>query len=382
MVKVKAHLDVEDVIKGVTTFRDLAGNSEADRWAKKGAAMAQSSSPTGVVERCYWQAVRWYRWVVRFAAQWTDFQFDPGGEDRDAEPHQEEEAMPIREDVNDALAEADAVPSVPLHRRPVRLHRVSPHLLWSDHRRTVCRRCGRASSARTAAARNRFAATQCLGAAAGRALYRLGLDTLALDVRCRIGQCAMIGMGLQPLDETAGLLPEHCGDVADAQGGYDEACRGSGRDGVDDDVSRSSGRLLPPEVEQPGNGDADEVLVALPRQREEDHSRLDEPPLVRRRLDPPSPGPVRTRNLEAMVGQKPDQRRVRQRTGVELRGAVHRVKVVGPIAFCDLCGRYAIERHGVGLGDDCMGLDLNARVRIERMRSGRHPLTGVSLVNR
>jgi hypothetical protein len=57
------------------------------------------------------------------------------------------------------------------------------------------------------------------------------------------------------------------------------------------------------------------------------------------------------------------------------------MKLVGPIAFCELCGRFAIERHGVGLQDECPGHDPNVKLRIERMRMGLHPLTGVSLVS-
>ncbi len=63
-------------------------------------------------------------------------------------------------------------------------------------------------------------------------------------------------------------------------------------------------------------------------------------------------------------------------------GHGHKIAFVGPVAWCEDCGRYAIQRVGRGLADACPGriaAGSAARRRVERLRSGRHPITGARL---
>ncbi len=62
-------------------------------------------------------------------------------------------------------------------------------------------------------------------------------------------------------------------------------------------------------------------------------------------------------------------------------GVGHQMKLIGPIAYCAICGRYAIERVGRGLLDVCHGPDEDTRSRVQRMKDGRHPITGISLTD-
>ncbi len=61
-------------------------------------------------------------------------------------------------------------------------------------------------------------------------------------------------------------------------------------------------------------------------------------------------------------------------------GTGHKIQVRGPIAFCLNCGHYAIERVGHGLTEACTGFDLYARIKVQRMLQGLHPLHGHPLL--
>ncbi len=80
------------------------------------------------------------------------------------------------------------------------------------------------------------------------------------------------------------------------------------------------------------------------------------------------------------VGAAPKRRRV-DPLGSDEPPSPHVLRVVGPIAYCEACGSYAIERHGIAMQEACRGPVPNAKARIERMRRGLHPLTGASLVS-
>ncbi len=329
--KVKAHLTVEHVHRGEVDWKDLAGNFVADKWAKEGAAMAQRSSPAKLVERLYRQAVRWYRWTTFYASKWSAVH-DGGAQRGDAEdveepPDPEPPPGAVHADRGHDRPR-DGGREVPLHLRPARLHRSSPHELWADHRRTICKSCGRQTTARTAAARNRFTSTRCLGAAAARALVRLGVRGAVLDERGRVGRHALADMGLAPLRSES----RHSGRVSPVPG--------------------------PPDGDQPARSSALET-----RQAHGEETELAERGSKRSRS--PSAGSA--------------GRRTRPRLPPEPERRTHRMQVVGPIAFCELCGRYAIERHGIGLQEHCPGRDPNVLLRVQRMRMGQHPLTGEAL---
>ncbi len=325
--KVKAHLTAEHVHRGEVQWKDLAGNFVADKWAKEGAAMAQRSSPARLVERLFRQAVRWYRWTTFYASRWSAVH--GGGEQRDDAEDIEEppdpEPMPAAaqtERGHDRQLEGGG--EVPLHLRPARLHHLSPHELWADHRRTICRRCGRQSTAETAATRNRFTSTRCMGAAAARALLRLGARSTVMDRRGRVERQTLADMGMTPL------------------------LAGTQRSSLD------SPTLDPPDGDDPAS-------AAAPRGHQGHGAGAE---LEAR-------GIKRSRSPSAAAA-----RQTRPRLPPEAGRRAHRLQLSGPIAFCDLCGRYAIERHGIGLQEHCTGRDPNVAVRIQRMRRGQHPITG------
>ncbi len=55
----------------------------------------------------------------------------------------------------------------------------------------------------------------------------------------------------------------------------------------------------------------------------------------------------------------------------------HSLLQTGPLVFCSRCGAYAIDRVGARLAGKCHKSTSRAtKLRLERMRQGRHPLTG------
>ena len=71
------------------------------------------------------------------------------------------------------------------------------------------------------------------------------------------------------------------------------------------------------------------------------------------------------------------------RKAEEGRGGGHAVVLMGPIAFCTRCARFAKDRLGVGLKGSCTAPQAKTAnavaARLRRMRGGRHPVTGAVL---
>ena len=87
-----------------------------------------------------------------------------------------------------------------------------------------------------------------------------------------------------------------------------------------------------------------------------------------------------------LVGKQPDplaQPRGGSSTAVREYFSGHILVKAGNVTYCDRCGRWAIDRFGPGLLRKCSGsvnTTLGAyRVRRDRLRSGRHPLTNQPL---
>lgn len=58
----------------------------------------------------------------------------------------------------------------------------------------------------------------------------------------------------------------------------------------------------------------------------------------------------------------------------------HRLRISGPLIYCDACGRYATRRIGRALKQRCRGTASGSyATRLARMRSGRHPLSGLPI---
>ncbi len=59
----------------------------------------------------------------------------------------------------------------------------------------------------------------------------------------------------------------------------------------------------------------------------------------------------------------------------------HHLMTIGPLLFCNRCGAYGLDRAGSRLMGQCGKLvSRDVRIRLERMRQGLHPITGVHLV--
>ncbi len=91
---------------------------------------------------------------------------------------------------------------------------------------------------------------------------------------------------------------------------------------------------------------------------------------------------VASSSSASAAGQEP---RLQGPTATWLAGASwgngHDIKINGPIAYCARCGKYAIERVGVGLTSACTGPEASTKLHVERMREGRHPISGAQLLH-
>ncbi len=350
--KVKAHLPDEAFYRGVVSRRDLLGNRAADALAKRGAAMASADSPTASVERAYRRARRWFDWVVAFAAEWgasrdaidDEPEAPPPGPDQAAAGDEAEAGRPSSPRGNGreggrrlrgrggrggrgrgARGKAKASSAASSGTPPWRVHHDRPHALWISRERAVCQRCGRSSNAAAARHRRAFARSACAGAAAARALRRIGVTSSQLDRTNHISERALREMGLQPAIDDAATLPH-----ADAP------------------AEPAPSALQPAEL-----GSAE---------------------------DPPAPPPAKRRR--AQESQRLDTP-ASSADGPWLAGAEwghgHDVRLNGGLAFCVRCGAYAIHRVGRAISAACAGPAADTRLKVERMRAGRHPVSGAPL---
>ena len=90
-----------------------------------------------------------------------------------------------------------------------------------------------------------------------------------------------------------------------------------------------------------------------------------------------------------LVGKQPDPRNSARPPGglpivARENESGHILVKVGRVTYCDRCGRWAIDRFGPGLIRRCQGnVDTSRgayRVRRDRLRAGRHPLTSRPLL--
>ncbi len=467
VVKVKAHLTDEALSRGLISRRDLLGNRAADELAKRGAVLAALSSPTSEIEMAFRQAVRWTKWVVSFAANWP-----PPFGSRDYEPDDRADRASSAADAPNepgclppeaasgrgrargaaaalrARARAAALGAAAANRQesaPWRLHHQRPHALWVSATTAVCRRCGRSTNATAGKHRRAFARTACPGAAAGRALARLGVDQSALDARCRLSRVVLHDRGLVPaagndgsdddIVATVGASTHAAASTADPPHVHDadapppgkrskrdvpaalgDASRvGRGEEGgppLDSSHARSSPAGDRTEgADEPTDlaGAPSPSILAVSGKRPAQAAMLEissTDSLVR---DPKRPRVPQSASSDTAAAEpQPEPSPVPHEPGssaasrtapgtpavsaaVEAApawlpsarwGTNHRISIFGPIACCTVCGRYAIERVGRGLLDPCTGPDADARVRVHRMRQGRHPITGQSLTDR
>ncbi len=352
--KVKAHLPDEAFYRGAVSRRDLLGNRAADALAKKGAAMAYAESPTVRVERAYRRARRWFHWVMTFASDWNS-PHDAIDEEPVSHLGAEQQAMAEEQEAVQAAApnddgggggrrprgrggrgargrgargKAKASAAAPTTSAPWRVHHTRPHALWLSRDRAVCQRCGRSSNAAAARHRRAFARSACAGAAATRALRRIGITPARFDQANLISERALLEMGLQPALEGAGLpfrSDEH--DEPDPTGLQPGAEVGSGTQGA------------PPPAK---------------RRRTQEQGQL---------AQAGSSASTAASSWIADSGW----------------GLGHDVRLNGGLAFCTRCGAYAIHRVGSAISAACPGPAADTRLKVQRMRSGKHPITGAPL---
>ena len=114
--------------------------------------------------------------------------------------------------------------------------------------------------------------------------------------------------------------------------------------------------------------DVEEDRRAMPWERDPDWLYL--PHLPARRHDQGG-GMVDGSRVKAIGGEQLPQ-----------RGAGgHLMRVTGPMAWCARCACHAVARHGIGFKGACMVRRNDAtQKRLQRLHSGRHLVTGKTLV--
>ena len=356
--KVKAHTTEDDVLEGLIDLKHHKGNAAADALAVHARKVAEARAPTASFRETCVRTCQWYRWCRRVIAHWVD--------DTKAEDREEGGVGHVRRSVQGILGRKTAA---------VR------HRLWMTGGGSVmCQRCG---LTRPLEALVQFRRQVCAGCPSGRLLARVHADAALMSQVMSFSDHDMTSRGAIPV---AGV------GTSEAAGNVEEAAeRGLGQ--------------APEPARAESDGDAH-------REDEDPFGHLfagldaSEPPVVSAR------SPERSAALPAAstaAGYRAHRLRkhgstawCEDRPGPEasLRGTLtrtpqlppaatetpslasrpreHRIRRHGSTAWCDVCGRWAISRVGLGLLGQCSG-EVGAGsyyIRRERLRAGKHPLTG------
>ncbi len=184
-------------------------------------------------------------------------------------------------------------------------------------------------------------------------------------------------------------------DAADARFDHDDHVPGDREDDADGSVEGDAGEAeqghspprLPPHAKAgkrrrlgdpllmsgvkrklPPPEDADDDGTEDAYQQEELHG-MTSSPATRQRLSTPTGAPSSSSSATASGSQA---------RGTWLAssswGAGHKIRVNGPLAFCSACGRYALERVGIGLVDQCKGPDRDAAEKAWKVAEPPHPV--------
>ena len=206
------------------------------------------------------------------------------------------------------------------------VHRHSlPHELWTGQGSTVCRRCGRHSTPGHPVAT--FGADACRGVAAGRVrsaatgnINHIWATYMWTEAQLAARGLAKTGTGSVPrhlVDETR--LGEE-GTAAEEQG----AMEGSSMEGRAEDTARTAGGEGQPEEDEQAEGRVE-----------------------------------------------------REKGGI---ARPHALRAKGLLTWCDVCGAYSTQRAGRRIKGECVVATTRHRLtRLERLRAGRHPISGVLL---
>ncbi len=199
---------------------------------------------------------------------------------------------------------------------------------------------------------------------------RLGLGREALDHMASISSRALAEMGLAPMVVEGSRLQGAEG--ADLPGPpphlHDEASPAAAS--VDQPGAGQSGHSRPGEAAAADHDSVPAGATAGPTQRrhqvDEESTTAVLPHPKRRRTE--------ARDEAAATGA----------SSAWIQGAEwgrgHAVRVNGNVAFCTKCGAYAIQRVGSALATVCAGPSADTKLKVERMRRGLHPVTGLPAV--
>ena len=367
--KIKAHTGWWDVLLGRITHRQHVGNGMADTAAKEAQCASEAMSPTKSFNEYLNRAVLWLKWVMKYTVKFVD----------DIDPDKEEEAR-TRRKLNREVLTANEPGRNDLQ-----------HEAWIRGGTLQCRRCGISWSAgSTVEARHSLA---CNGCAAGRAAEELSGNPNYRWGAFAKTTAAMVEKGARliskPFPPQWMVEESTIDEVADSREHFRELRRSAGLGGGDRPWSGAAGSQRFKERQVDAHGTR--AREAAADSREEGGgvggSRWGGLPWLRAPEWMPDHFVQAHERAEGGVLNVAEHQRSRPqgmaRKIKEDRGAGHAVVLMGPIAYCTRCVRFAKDRLGVGLKGPCTMPQVKtqnaAAARLRRLRAGRHPLTGEPL---
>ena len=316
--KVKAHTTESDVLEGLIDLKHQAGNAAADALAVHARRVAEARVPTAAFRSVCLRTCKWYLWCSRVIAHWiTDTNADGREEDG--------EVRVVGNDRRQRTREESA-----------RRGGTVSHRLWLTGGGSVmCQRCG---LTRPSAALDKFRRQPCAGCPSGRILARLHENAALMHQVLSFSDHDMTLRGAKPI-------------ASEGSKGITGSC-----------------------VEPPLHG-VEKGLEARQPQYSWDEQMEDEDPFGHLSAgldnnDPPSPPHT------GVQACGPDQSAGLHSTSSSSGTRGHLIRKHGSTAWCDVCGRWAISRVGRGLTGECSGTLGSYAIRRERLREGKHPLTG------
>ena len=337
--KVKAHLKYQHVLEGKISWHEWIGNGIADTWAKQGSKVASQLSPCHRLNSEWLKACAFYRWAVGLAAEWT-----------------------IDTEANVPEPPPSTAPAAAPKAKPKDKPPPIQHELWRSRKHGWCRLCG-INGPWPRDARPAIFARPCAGTlgmrsgivgreraiSPGKAAYDDGV--IAMTVLFASGAERAYYEPRTSL--AASALPP-------ASGGHAEADRAASFDQAPSTPSAEHS------AEVNVTAQVSEIPPLFFDQDEEDpfgYNALgfDDPSAAAEPLARQGSSPTRVDN------------------GHQLQGAhrSHSLRRTGNIVWCDVCGRHAAIRLGVGLLRVCRGEATGGYpTRIARLKAGLHPMTG------
>ena len=330
VVKVAAHTTWWDVLWGKISARNRGGNDLADKEAKRALKEALRSSPTAGYNASWARAIGWAKWIAWYAAGWVvDTVQDEAGEGRVAGGREETQRTTMG------------------------------HELWEMGDLWVCRRCGRQSEQRDA--RRALKSSPCGGCAGGRAIAHATGNRNYVWNRHALSTAGLLEQGARLVQRSG--IPDSMIDgekIGELEGSYAEKVKHSVRGW------RDGGRTH--EVAYGAREEGGDGLWRRPW--EEDPQWLYLPHL--RGGEGQQRGGVEGSGTEEAMSAADAEK---------VQGGGHWMRVTGGLVWCSRCACFAHKRHGVGLKGVCAPSARGAvKARLARLHTGKHPITGGSLL--